>query len=373
MKKILSFLLIFVTLFCLSSCGGGMSSEELYLSKAILLDDGSTEYILYNYYGDEIGRFQVPAPIKGDKGETGNGILSIVPSDLKDEEGKVIGQTITVTLNDGTEIPFEVKNGISVVGVTEHFDDAGEKYILLQYSDGNTSETPIYIPKGEDGVSIDDFKFIYDDETNMIHVYVSFTDPEKMKDFYYDFPGPKGVSKMEAEVKKDDTDGIEKYFIYVEYSDGDKETFKLPKPADPNKWYTSSDYIRKELIPNPKTGDFYFDISMKEIWLKEDSSWRCIVNFKTSENKYNITFKLNLDEEAGQRGSFVVGKDYYENILHGTYGLGEDVDLPVPYSEGYKFIGWCSKPSQSQTTGFFTDLTPVYDNLVLHAIWEKIE
>ena len=47
--------------------------------------------------------------------------------------------------------------------------------------------------------------------------------------------------------------------------------------------------------------------------------------------------------------------------------------MPVPFSEGYKFIGWCSKPTQSQTAGFFTDLTPVYDDLVLYAIWEKIE
>lgn len=371
MKKILSFLLIFVTLFCLSSCGGGMSSEELYLSKAILLEDGSTEYILYNYYGDEIGRFQVPAPIKGEQGEPGNGILSIVPNPTEDG----LGQVITVTLTDGTEIPFEVKNGISVVGVTEHFDDAGEKFILLEYSDGNTSETPIYLPKGEDGVSIDDFQYAYDEETNRIYLYISFSDPEKMEDIYYDFPAPedgRGIEEMESYVGVDEEDGIEKYFIKVTYTDGETKTLKLTKPADPNKWYTSSEYISKELIPNAKTGDFYFDISMKEIWLKEASSWRCIVSFKTSENKYNITFNLNLDETAGQRASFVVGRDYYENILYGTYGVGKE-DMPVPFSEGYNFIGWCSKPTQSQTAGFFTDLTPVYDNLVLYAIWEKIE
>ena len=106
MKKILSFLLIFVTLFCLSSCGGGMSSEELYLSKAILLDDGSTEYILYNYYGDEIGRFQVPAPIKGDKGETGNGISSITKT-----ESNGLVDTYTITFTNGTTTTFTVTNG----------------------------------------------------------------------------------------------------------------------------------------------------------------------------------------------------------------------------------------------------------------------
>ena len=131
MKKILSFLIFFVTCFFLSSCGGGMSSEELYLSRAILLEDGSTEYILYNYYGDELGRITVPAPIKGDTGEEGNGILSV-------SKDKPEGSTTTTVKIDFTDesmesFTFDVDDGVSVVDVTEPFidEETGSRSITI--------------------------------------------------------------------------------------------------------------------------------------------------------------------------------------------------------------------------------------------------
>lgn len=369
MKKILSFILLFISCIFLSSCGGGVSSEELYLSRAILLEDGSTEYILYNYYGDEIGRFTVPAPIKGEDGNEGNGILLIDPKPSEDGSGT----TLTITFTDETMDPikFDIKDGISVTGVTEPFyDENGEKYVLLTFSDGNTSETPIYLPKGDDGNGIDDFDFNYDPETRRLYVYVSFTNEELFPDFYYDFPAPKdgnGVDKMEAKIET--VDGVEQYVITVTYTDKEPEKLYLPKPADPNKWYTSSDYTSKELVPNPKKGDFFFDITDKTIWLKEEVNWRKIVDFKTPEDTFHISFNLSLD--IAPDAVLVSGKDYYENIKYGTYGLGAGIPLPLAHSDEYIFKGWSLNKVASPTSGYFTDLTPVLSNLELYAVWEK--
>lgn len=369
MKKILCFLTFFAVCFMFSSCGGG-GNEELHLSDPIVLEDGSgTKYILYNYYGDEVGSFIVPAPIRGEDGKEGNGIDNIDGVPNPDGSNTTL-LTITYTNKEMKPSKITVPNGVSVVDVSERFydEESGDPFVLLIFSDGTTSKERIFLPKGEDGVGIESFNYDFDSNKNKYVLNVKFTN-DKIPEINKEFDPPKGIETMEpGDPNIEIIDGKEKYVVLVKYTDGTSKKLYLDKPLEPNRWYTSSDYKSEDNIPNPKHGDFYFDTQYQLIKLYENENWRTIVNFNTADKKYSVTFNLNAD--LNHPASMPTGwNDYYPNLPSGTYGIGSP-GIPIPSRPGYEFIGWCTKPDVTPTSAFFTDLTPVFSDLTLYAIWK---
>ena len=102
--------------------------------------------------------------------------------------------------------------------------------------------------------------------------------------------------------------------------------------------------------------------------LTEEEFWSTIIDFDDNDEKYTVTFELNDPDGTAYIES---GRKEY-TITRGEY-FTASYDMPTVTKPGYRFVGWCTKKEQTPTSGMFTDLTPVFSNLTLYAIWEKIK
>lgn len=356
-------LLCFFSLLFLSGCSSffGSDSEGVQIQSISteVQSDGSTKMIIQ--YTDEDRKpdeFIIP------KGIAGNGIQSIL-TNKNDKDGST---TLTILFTDETVKPveFTIQNGVSIVGLEPQIDEeTNDVYICVKYSDGTTSE-PMLLPKGEKGE--DGNSFIGYDQTinedNSVTIYFHFS---KSEDVIITIPSPqkgetgKGIQSIvsfETEVE---------YVLQIQYTDGTSEELKFNRPKDANQWYNGGTRPSDTLGVN---GDYYFDIYHNCIYVKEGGSWTLITDFNGNEQNFSVRFDLN--DTTDEPAQMPTGAQLAYSIKRGSYFTTDGYSIPIPTRVGYEFKGWYTSKVVTPVTGHFTDLTPIFDNITLYAIWEKV-
>lgn len=362
-KRILLFLILVVSLFTLTSCGGFFAEETKEIFEITSYVDQTGTTILRITYTDETkDEFKIP------KGVEGNGIKEIKTT--KNDKGNIT--TVTVIYTDETMEPvtFDVKDGVSITGVISRTnEETGEIYLVVLYSDDTESE-PFLLPKGEKGDDGNGFTG-FDKEENEDGSQTYYFHFSQSEDVVITIPAPeKGdTGRGIKSIIGTEEEGL--YVLTINYSDETSEQVMFNKPKDPNAWLSGGEAPDKTLGRN---GDYYFDTAHKVIYAKENGSWIKIVSFDDSTDYYFINFDLNDKLDGGVEASMPSGSYLSYVVVRNTYftdnGYG---DIPIPTREGYKFVGWYRSKNVNATSGAFTDLTPILSDLTLYAQWEKID
>lgn len=371
MKSKIILLLLLLSIFIFGGCSSFVGDESLEISSITTeqLEDGST-IITIKYTDEDISpvKFTIPA---GKVGPIGNGIKDILIT--KSEDGSKTFLEILYTQEGTLPIKVELENGVSVVGVEEEYDEAtSKKYLVVKYSDGTKSER-IELASGADGATFAGFNTV-ENEDGSITVFIKFRSPSgEIDSARIDVPkGEKGddgsdgrgIASIVSMVVGDE------YVITVTYNDGDlaqgipatKEELKFTRPT---KWLTGSGIPDNSLGID---GDFYYDTTNKDIYLKA-GIWKLEVDLDSNGSKGNqITFDLN-DHDSDVKASmqhpgstYLTTQTFYESRK----------DIPEPTREGYKFIGWYTRDNSSVNSTKLEDLTVITCDIIVYAIWEKI-
>lgn len=378
MKKLFkAFLLCFTLLFiscnlsgCSSSFFGKPQEESLQIKEITTLEqeDGSIQItITYTDEEKEPTIFSIPKAENGDPGKDGVGIKDISYS--LSEDGKSTIVTITYTDSNLAPTTISIPNGVSITGTNYRIDEeTGNTIITFIYSDGTTSNE-IYIPegekgeKGEDGNSIIGYDQIVNDDGSVTLIFY-FSQSE---DVVVQIPAPqkgengKGIASIvSGEINNE-------YTMTITYTDGSVDTLKWAKPEQPNRWYTGSEPANSLGVD----GDFYFDVYHHNIYVKQNGRWVLVVSLDTEEETHIVRF--NLNDSSSEPANMPQGSLIEYQIPRGAYFAAAGYNIPIPTRNGYTFKGWYTQKVITPTTGCFTDLTPVFADLVLYAQWEKIE
>lgn len=372
-NKLITLLILIVCLFSLGGCGFVVEEESLMISSITtdVLDDGTT-IVVITYVNEDVEPtvFEIP---KGKDGEIGNGILKVEYETTKD--GKTTN--VIMTMSNGEVKTIPVKNGVSIVSTRYETDKDGNPYLVVVYSDDSESERiPLQQgPAGKDGLS-----FVKLDEENITEgefiggkkLTFTFSDGTEDNVLTYSVivPAPekgdtgRGISAI---VSGEDGDN---YFLTIEYSDGETETFSFAKPTI-NKWYYGNGRPDDEL---GVIGDYYFDKSKKIIYLKESAvEWTKIAELQdASANRFcTVTLDLNVVDDSA---SFPSNAKTEFHVLEGSnIKLSDAGMLPIPTRDGYVFGGWYAVREPSIVNGIFTDLTTIDRSLTVYAHWISAE
>lgn len=386
MKKAKLFLLGLSLLICpttLSSCSGFMSGGDNLLIESISAtpDSLGNIVVVINFTDEERNPVSFIVP-KGSDGTDGVGIKEITYSSSEDNAYTII----KVTYTDPNKEPsiFTVKNGekgVSVTGISKTYDEEGNAYFYINFSDGTKSD-PIKIEKGPKGDKGDDGKGIKNIETQInedgsVDLTIWYTDDISYTEV--SIPAPvkgetgRGIESMVATTLGD------KYILTINYTDGTKDELNFDKPKDGidgkdgkdgHTWLNGS---RTPLDNEGNNGDYYFDILNKKIYFKRDGKWVLVISFDEQETLYTVSFNFNCKgDESLQVPGFEAPFSY--QFKRGSYFINDTINhfstLPYPTRNGYIFNGWCTSTSKTATSGIFTDLTPIMSDLTLYALWE---
>lgn len=374
-NKFIAFLMLIVCLFTLGGCGFVVEEESLMISSITteVLEDGTTVVVI-TYANEDVKPtvFNIP---KGKDGEIGNGILKVEYETSKD--GKTTNVIMTMTNGEVKTIPM--KNGVSIVSTRYEQDPEGNPYIVIVYSDDTVSERiPLQQgPAGKDGLSFVELKeeeitegefiggkkltFVFSDGTddNIITYSVTIPAPEKGET-------GRGISAIVS--GEDD----ENYFLTIEYSDGETETFSFAKPTI-SKWYNGHGTPSSNL---GRVGDYYFDEIGKGIWVKDRADnqeiWRKVAQLR-DESAIQfcvVTLNLNVIDDS----AILIGDEEYYVRKGSNLALSSTKQLPIPTREGYVFGGWYTEQEVDERIhGRFTNLTTVDANVTIYAHWIPVE
>ena len=360
--RICAVLLIVATLFLTGCANSFFADESLQIASvnSELLEDGRTKVTISFLNEDtEPHVFFLPKGDDGDIGVDGNGIKEIVCN--RNEETYRTEVTIRFTNEEMEPVTMSVPDGLSVAGIQDGYDELTESnYIVFLYSDGSISN-PVYLPRGEKGNGIAKFESTVNEDKS-VSLEFNFDNGEKRTIV---IPAPQTGNGVLNMVASEDGDY---YYIDVNYTNGTIEQLKFQRPADPNQWLYGSEEpgrLRGE------DGDYYFDTYHKVIYVKEKGSWTKVISFKEeSETKYfTVAFDLNDDGDAKMPDGARPGYQIEKGTYFASAGYG---DIPVPTRDGYRFMGWYTKKAVNHATmSPFTDLTPVFSDLTLYALWEQ--
>lgn len=367
MKKILFYIsMIFTLIFTLVSCSGIVGDDSLVITSIdyILLEDGRTQVTIT--YEDETIK---PAVFYLPKGSDGNGIKEVFHSTADDGKNTVV--EIYFTDEDMEKYTFSIPRGISVSGITTKKDSEGNTILTVNYDDGNSSE-PITIPKGEKGdtgTTISDYSYVKNDDGSQDIKFI-YSDGSS---YPIHIPSPEKGDKGEDGVGVTAITGFENgdyYYVVFNLTKGDPQVLEFKKPEKPNQWLSGSG---APLVSLGNAGDYYFDLSYNTIYIKQvnelnDEYWTVVVDFDDNNQRYTVKFDLNDNEGTAYLSTSRV--EY--SISRGEYFTSSGYEMPYAIKPGYKFMGWCTKREQTATTGIFTDLTPVFADLTLYALWEQV-
>ena len=365
MKKIISLIsliCILTSVLLLSGCGffeeeGGLMIREI--KKTNEFEDGTTELTIY--FTDEY-----TAPVKitippGKEGDPGNGI-----KDIKyeyDDSGKQTHLSIEFSGEGVKPIEFDIPDGKTITSITTGYNETLERYEAYFIFNGNS----------------EDFVTMPLPEFSGIKSYTVTENPDNSVDILFEFnlidspllvkiPAPKQGNGIASMVSREEGD---RYYIDVTFTDPDAApiTLDFAKPVEPSRWtaYKGGPDSKPGAEP-ARAGDFRFDTSMKIIYVKGELGWERIIAFNDETSlPHEVRFYLNDGVSTS------VYTQAYVN--HGSYFSSTGRDIPVPTREGYEFRGWYTKAeiTNEYTMSPFTDLTPVYDNLNLYAIWVEIK
>lgn len=347
----------------LTGCGFVVEEEPLSILgiTSQVLEDGQTMVVI-TYTDEEIPPtvFYLPKGQDGQIGKDGTGIASF--DYKKDNYGNY---DVEIKFTDDTIEPVKLKltNGVSIANIgTKYNEEKGVTELIVYYSDGTSSE-PLTLPKGdkgEDGVGIVGYEQISNEDGSSIMKY-TFSNGEE---FECRIPAPeKGVDgKGIAAIASSQTDT--EYILIVTYTDN--STPQVIRFEKPSMWLFGSK--APDDVNDGKNGDFYYDTSKNTIYIKIEDRWVIQTDFDDVGNTYTVSFNLNAEDAV-----FLPGYGYQTQYLisDGNTFESSNKDVPIPYRQGYTFVGWYTSATPSVTHGTFTDLTPVISDMTLYAKWEQ--
>lgn len=352
----------------ISSCASFFGGDDGFVIEKYDTSTDDDGNILLTFYltNKELNPIKITIP-KGISGDDGVGIESITPN-LNQDTGIM---ELTIKYTDASKNPTVIQipvikgeDGTSVNVTCEQDEAGGDLTITFEYSDG-TIEGPFTIKKGEDGRGIEriDYK---ESETveNAFDVFIYYTDGEVV--------GPLTIKNGKDGAKLVSIDGIEsddKYVFSLLFDDGSVFEVPFTKPKS-NEWLNGTGRPSNSLGDN---GDFYFDTSNGYIYRKTSDYWQFIFSMSESSEQeiYEVTFNLNggqwryVDSEnpsqAKENITINVNEGDYINLNSNQFQVIKD---------GYEFKGWWTDSILTPNSGHFTNLTPVFSDLVLYAQWQ---
>ena len=253
--------------------------------------------------------------IKKTEDENGNTILEIVFDDDNIEPIKVsinngVGiDNVSSTLKDGKlyltisytdnredtvlEIPvLEGEKGVSVVDINTTTDDDGNIKVVFVFSDG-TQSNEIIIPKGNNGVGIQNISCTLDENTNIYKLIFTLSDGSEIGPFFIN----NGTDGKEI-VSVNTTETENNYILEIVYSDGTSSPVVLSKPTS-NRWYYGSTVPEEDL---GKEGDFYFLVTDKCIYTKTALGWNLLISLDgQKEDKYYRKVREMFQSDAAKK------------------------------------------------------------------------
>lgn len=372
MKKIFQTFFIFLVFLTLSGCGFFGSSDVTIQSITTEMKDDKLYMVIT--YTDEFLEPSYFELARGEDGARGNGIAEI----LTDDKTKPGYTLVTVKYTDTSlnDEKFELPHGVSIENITvepkvdaegnplldENGEPTGEEELVITFTSG---KEPIRIPyaKPQDGKDGREIEL----RTNETHIQWRYSgeDDEAWKDLITieSLKGEDGQIIETLEIIEEN--GQFWFAVYYENSIL-PDKFPITELKQPAQWHTGMGY------PDPrigKVGDFYLDTKNALIYKKEsENRWGDpIVSFGSPDNECVVT----LDVNGGSYVNYVSGS---YTFTYGSYFYGSEYELPIPTApSGMYFKGWYTTAEPKQTHGAFTDLTPIYTNIKLYAVYEPLE
>lgn len=106
-------------------------------------------------------------------------------------------------------------------------------------------------------------------------------------------------------------------------------------------------------------GDFYLDFSSGEVYEKGEDGWELNGSIRYEPSSETVTIIFDAGAGALEPGE----------SSRKTVKWGENVRLPVPFREGYVFLGWYT--TGDVNAGKADDLTPFTRDVTLIARWRR--
>ena len=348
----------------LTSCAGGFFGGDDVVSIDSIetsTDEEGNTVVTITYTDADLDPVTFTIP-KGNDGDKGNGIQSV--TQVPDAFGNTV---VTITFTDPKMEPFVtvLKPGTSITHYETKYDEELGQTTITFYDSNDNPLDPITIydgDTGKQGVGIKDFTYIVNDNgtTTVTIIFTDSTD-EEPHTFDFTLPSPVGISSIEPS----HVDG--QYVLTLTYTNGQSEVVAFDAPIN---WYSAPSTPN---VGNPMEGDYFFDTAHGVIYHYENAHWEEVVRFSTDETTYVVSFNLNDDNDA----TLPTGYTSSYTLKRGEYFASTGKNLPIPTrynsatSSYYKFVGWSTSPAPGPTNGYFTDLTPVFSDLTLYAIWEE--
>lgn len=374
-KKIFLTFLMIITVVLVSACSiFGSSSSGMSISRVESKTDENGTTLVTMYFEDEDVEpltFEIPKGEKGEIGEVGAAGLGIesITSRISEDGLKTI-LTITFTSEDVAPQEIEIPNGVSVTDTIQSYNpDTNTTDIYFVLSDGSdTSDNPISIPNGKDGIGIESVTQEEDGEGNII-ITITYSDPSM---------GEEGKTIITIPYKNgEDGRGIvsvigtqvdNQFIITINYTDGTSEDltpFTLPRV---NQWFSGSGAPNRIITNQSVLGDYYFDRENYIIYYFDGLSYIEIINL-TKNNKVTEEHTVTFDPNGGSFVSETTGKLIVsdgENILISR--------IPQCTLDGHSFEGYYTTPEgpENPLSGKLTDLTPIYRDITFYAYYVKL-
>lgn len=359
-------ILILSMLMPLVSCSAFFGSDEGTLIQNVTTqyDDASGNTIVTITFTDED---KSPITFLIPRGESGNSIKDIKATQSSD--GKSV--KLTISYSDSSkedtviEVPVVEGRGIKECVLGE---DDGNPTIKFTYTDG-TESALITIPKGNDGLGIESFNVSDPDSTGVSTITVTFTDGTN-KTFYV----KNGVGIANVVVDETNTDST-KYVLKIIYSDGYEETVSFDRPES-TKWFNGKTSPSSASLTGVNEGDYYLNRDNGNVYIYENGEWIFLFSMKGSGSESTTTYYVEFDPGQGTWVEGVspsyIGKN---SIVSKEVESGKTLSLksiPTPQLEGYTFEGWYTD-IDNPNSGKFTDMVPVFENIVVEAKYVAIE
>lgn len=365
LRKGIMFLTLALTLGGLTSCSSFFNGSEYTISDVTSktdIDGNTIVTITFNESGKDPLTFTIP---KGMSGKDGVSIKNVVSS-IKDN---VV--TLTIVYTDASISPTvisipviqgEAGKGITNVDISE--DEFGNKVVIFAYNDGTFSDS-ITIPKGQDGVGINDISTKASSDGTYTEITITFSDPDK-KPVTFTVGNGRGVKSV---IFSQEKSTITQYALVITYTDDYTETIMIDKPVATT-WHTGTvSPDKNDSLSNAVTGDFYLNVSSGYVYqLNAKGVWDILFSMKgdssTEQEKY---YTVSFDPGEG---IWPDATSKYKVVMKNT--CIDLVDIKKPTKEGFKFSGWYTTLVEDVNAGHFTDLTPVTKDMTLYAHYSSL-
>ena len=300
----------------------------------------------------------------GAQGETGNGIQSIEQKFSEDGSRLIL----TIHFTDGSEpkvieVPvIKGKDGVSISNVATEKDAQGNTVVTISF-EGGLDDVSFIVPKPEKGETGNGIRsvVVQQNEDGSQTLTISYTDAG-YEDTVVTIPAPEkgetgaGISYILTSETED------RYVLTFYFTDGRNQSVTFSKPTQPSTWLSGFSSPASDLGSD---GDFYLNKSDLTIYQKIGGTWMLIAQLSASSQTHTVRFDANGGTFASNTFSTIF------EVTHGDTFYGNPKYIfPVVTYEEKTFLGWYTSVNQNDpTAGKFTDLTPVYSDMILYAWW----